>query len=178
MTVNGLALLAIPATVTVTFPAVAPVGTGTAILVGFQLEAIAVVPLNEIVLLPWLEPKLVPDMVTDVPTGPNVGDKPVMLGPEMIVNDTPLLAMPPTVTTTLPVVAPVGTATTKLVEDQLLTVACVPLKATVLESCVAPKFVPEMRTVFPASPDTGDKFVMFGVASTVKATQLLFMPFT
>ena len=61
------------------------------------------------VLVPWLAPKLVPVIVTDVLTGPDVGDRLVMLGATVTVKLTPLLAKPPTVTTTLPVVAPVGT---------------------------------------------------------------------
>jgi hypothetical protein len=43
-----------------------------------------------------------------------------------------LLATPPTVTTTLPVVAPAGTGTTMLLADQVVGVAAVPLKVTVL----------------------------------------------
>lgn len=49
-----------------------------------------------------------------------------------IVKFTPLLLMPPTVTTTLPVGAPLGTVTAMLVALQLVTVASVPLKVTVL----------------------------------------------
>jgi len=48
------------------------------------------------------------------------------------VNDTPLLDTPLTVTTTLPVVAPVGTGATIDVALQLVGVAAVPLKVTVL----------------------------------------------
>jgi hypothetical protein len=69
-------------------------------------------------------------MVTEVPTGPDVGDKLVMLGET--VKFTPLLAPPNTVTTTFPVVAPLGTGTTTLVALQLVGVAAVPLKVTVL----------------------------------------------
>jgi hypothetical protein len=45
---------------------------------------------------------------------------------------TPLLATPPTVTTTFPVVAPAGTFAVILVALQLVGVADVPLKSTVL----------------------------------------------
>jgi hypothetical protein len=45
---------------------------------------------------------------------------------------TPLLATPPTVTTTLPVTAAVGTATVIELVPQLVGVAVVPLKVTVL----------------------------------------------
>jgi hypothetical protein len=79
------------------------------------------------VLVPFVAPKFVPVIVTDVATGPVVGDSVVMLGATVTVKLTPLLARPPTVTTTLPVVAPVGTAATMLVFDQLVVVAVVPL---------------------------------------------------
>jgi hypothetical protein len=49
---NGSALLATPPTVTVTFPDVAPVGTGTVMLVAFQFVGVPAVPLNVIVLVP------------------------------------------------------------------------------------------------------------------------------
>ena len=71
-----------------------------------------------------------PVIVTDVPTGPEVGDRPVMLGET--VKFTPLLTPPNTVTVTFPVVAALGTGTTMLVEPQLAGVAAVPLKLTVL----------------------------------------------
>jgi hypothetical protein len=71
-------LLAWPATVTTTGPVVAPLGTGTAIWVSLQLVGIAEVPLNVTVLEPWAEPKFVPVMTTDVPTGADVGLSDVM----------------------------------------------------------------------------------------------------
>lgn len=73
-------LLDSPPTVTTTLPVVAAPGTGTTMLVAFQLEGVAVIPLKVTVLDPWEEPKLAPVIVTEVPTGPEVGDRPVMLG--------------------------------------------------------------------------------------------------
>jgi hypothetical protein len=70
---------------------------------------------------------------------------------------TPLLATPPTVTTTLPVVAPLGTGATILVALQLVGTAVAPLNLTVLDPCVAPKFVPLIVTEVPANPDVGLK---------------------
>jgi hypothetical protein len=52
VTVNATPLLATPPTVTTTFPVVAPVGTGTVILVALQLVGLPVVPLNVTVLVP------------------------------------------------------------------------------------------------------------------------------
>ncbi len=113
---------------------VAPVGTVVLIDVALQLVIVAVVPLNCTVLVPCVEPKFVPVIVTAAPTAPDVGDRLVMLGADTTVNDDPLLADPLTVTTTLPVVAPVGTVATIEVAPQLvIVVAVVPLNFTVLE---------------------------------------------
>jgi hypothetical protein len=101
-------------------------------LVADQLVGVALVPLKFTVLAPCVAPKLVPVIVTEVATGPLVGDRLVTLGGTGTVKLTPLLARPPTVTTTLPVVAPAGTEATMLVADQLVGVAVVPLNFTVL----------------------------------------------
>src|SRR5205823_14632236 len=102
--VNCTPLLAMPLTVTTTFPDVVPIGAGATIEVALQLVGVATVPLNLTVLVPCVEPKVVPEIVTAVPTAPVVGDKPLICG--RTVNATPLLSIPPTVTATFPVVAP------------------------------------------------------------------------
>jgi len=79
-----------------------------------------------------VEPKLVPVIVTDAPTAPEVGDRLVMFGAGRTVKLIPLLSTPLTCTTTLPVVAPVGTGTTIDVALQLVGVAAVLLNLTVL----------------------------------------------
>jgi len=66
----------------------------------------------------------------DVPTGPDVGERVFIFGATVKV--TPLLACPLTVTTTGPVVALAGAGTAMLVALQLVGVAVVPLKVTVL----------------------------------------------
>ena len=68
-------------------------------------------PIKVTVLEPWLPPKLVPAMVTEIPLDPEVGLRLVMLGVRITVKATPLLGTPPTVTTAGPVVAPAGTGT-------------------------------------------------------------------
>ena len=73
VTANGTPLLASPPTVTTTLPEVALAGTGTTILVALQLVGDAAIPLNVTVLVPWVAPKLDPEMLTEVPTGPDVG---------------------------------------------------------------------------------------------------------
>ena len=65
---------------TTTLPVVAPAGTGTTMLVADQLVGVAAVPLNLTVLVPCVAPKLVPVIVTAVPTGPLVGDRLVSVG--------------------------------------------------------------------------------------------------
>lgn len=132
VTVNVTALLATPLAVTTTLPVVAPVGTGTPMLVALQLVGVALIPLNVTVLVPWLAPKFVPVMVTGVAMVPDVGLRLEMLGVARTVKVTPLLATPLTVTITLPVVAPAGTGTTMLVALQPVGVAVVPLNFTVL----------------------------------------------
>src|SRR5882762_1546015 len=111
-TVKATPLLASPLTVTTTLPVVAPSGTGATMLVADQLVGVAVVPLNLTVLAPCVAPKFVPVIVTEVATGPLVGERLVSVGATATVNVTPLLASPLTVTTTLPVVAPAGTGAT------------------------------------------------------------------
>jgi len=162
-TVKVTPLLATPPTVTTTFPVVAPEGTGTTMLVLPQVVGDAVVLLNVTVLVPCVEPKFAPLMVTEVPTGPVVGLKLLMIGAELTVKVTPLLATPPTVTTTFPVVAPEGTGTTMLVLLQLVGDAVTLLNVTVLVPCVEPKFVPLMVTDVPTGPAVGLTPEMFGV---------------
>jgi len=83
-------LLAWPLTVTTTLPVVASAGTGTTMLPVPQLVGVAVVPLKVTVLVPCVVPKVVPLIVTDVPTGPEVVDRLVMCG--VTANETALLA--------------------------------------------------------------------------------------
>jgi hypothetical protein len=129
-TVNVTPLLANPPTDTTTDPVTAPAGTGTVMLLALQLLGLALVPLKVIVLVPWVEPKVVPLIVIESPTAPDVGERLFILGPTVKV--TPLLADPAAVTTTGPVVPPEGTGATMLVLLQLVGVATVPLKVTVL----------------------------------------------
>jgi len=148
-------------------------------LVALQLVGVAAVPLNFTVLLPCVAPKFAPAIVTDEPTNPDVGLRLLMLGGGRVtVKLTLLLGTPPTVTTTLPVVAPAGTDVTILVALQLVGVAAVPLKLTLLVPWVAPKFAPETVTEVPTNPDVGLKLLMLGggVVVTVKVTPLLATP--
>jgi hypothetical protein len=177
-TVKLTALLATPPTVTTTLPVVAPFGTGTAILVALQLEGVAAVPLNATVLVFWVALKFVPVMVTDVPTGPNVGFRLVMLGGKVTLKFAALLTTPLIDTTTFPVVAPTGTGTTMTVSLQLFVLAASPLNNTrlVLVPTVGPKFAPLIVTTVPTGPNVGFRLVILGGGVTVKGTPLLATP--
>jgi hypothetical protein len=61
-----------------------------------------------------------------------------------------------------PVVAPEGTKVTIWVDEQLVTTATVPLKATVLLARVVLKFVPVMVTVVPAGALIGETAAIVG----------------
>jgi len=114
--------------------------------------------------VPFVAPKFDPVTVTDVPTGPLVGERLVMVGVvEVTVKVDALLTTPPTVTTTLPLVAVAGTGTTMLVADQLVGVAAVPLKVTELVPWEAPNPVPVMVVGVPTGPDPGATVVMTGL---------------
>lgn len=176
VTVNTPPLVVRPPTVTTIFPVVAPLGTGTTILVALQLVGVALAALKVTVLVPCDAPKLVPVMVTEVPTGPEVGLRLVMLGGTSTVKGPPLVDRLLTVRMTFPVVAPLGTGTTIVVALQLVGVAAVPLKVTVLVPCDAPKFIPVIVTEVPTGPEVGPRLVMLGGTSTVKATPLLAKP--
>ena len=129
-------------------------------------------PLNVTILVPCVAPKFIPVIVTGVPTAPELGFKLLIVGPT--VNGIPLLPCVPTVTTTFPVVAPVGTVTPMLVALQLVVVAAVPPKVTVLVPCVLPKFVPVIVTAVPTGPEFGFRLTIAGAGVvTVKVTPLL-----
>jgi hypothetical protein len=176
VTVKALLFAVLLFTVTENGPEDAPDGTNVMMLVSLQLATTATVPFNEIVLLPWADPKPMPAMATSVPTTPEVGDTLVIPNPSTTVKLIPLLATPDAETTTLPVVASAGTLTTMLVAPQLVGLASVPLKLTVPLPCVAPRFVPVIVTEVPTTPEVTDRVVMLGAGTTVKLTPLLATP--
>ena len=165
---------------TTTLPVVAPVGTTAVIDVLLQLVIeVAVTPLKLTEPVPWVEPKLLPVIVTEEPTRPEVGLREAMDGVPGTVKAEPALATPLTVTKTLPVVAPVGTTAVIDVALQLvIEVAVTPLNVTLLVPCVEPKLVPVMTTEAPTAPVAGLRLVMVGVGSTVKGDPALDTPLT
>src|SRR5580692_9228806 len=98
-------------------------------------------------LVPWVELKFVPVIVTDEPGAPEGADKLVMAGAGVALKETALLGAPPTVTIKFPGVAPVGTSTVSVLAVQAtVVVAAVPLNVTVLVPCAPPKPDPVMVT--------------------------------
>ena len=173
-TVKVSPLLASPPTVTTTSPVVAPSGTVTVIEVALHSVGVASVPLKVTLLLPCTVPKLVPVISTAVPSGPATGLRLPIAG--VTVKVSPLLASPPTVTTTSPVAAPSGTVAVIEVSLQLVAVAGVPLKLTVLAPRTAPKLVPAISTDAPSGPESGLRLAIAG--ATVKVTPSLAVPST
>ena len=70
-------------------PVVASLGTGTTIVVSFQLERVPARPLNKTV--PHVVPKPLPLIVTEVPYRPDAGEMLLMAGPDCTVNRRALL---------------------------------------------------------------------------------------
>lgn len=182
-TVKFVVLVPVPAgVVTEIGPVVAPVGT-LALICELELANhwVAPTPLNltEDTLL-----KLLPLMVTIVPTFPLVGLKLVIVGPPppplVTVNEVALVAVPFAVVTEMaPLVAAPGTVAAICVAWLTVKVAAVPLNLT----DVAPvKFVPVITTLVPAGPLVGVKLVIVGAAPAVeqpgylKAPTLVFHP--
>jgi len=159
-TVNELELVAVPpGVVTLTGPLVAPAGTAVWIALSEVTEKVALTPLNATAVAPV---KLEPLIVTEVPTGPLVGEKLAMAGTVRTVNGLALVAVPDgVVTVSGPVVAPAGTVAWIAVAEVTVNVALTPLNAT----AVAPvKFVPLIVTLVPTGPLVGVKLAMVGSA--------------
>lgn len=117
-----------------------------------------------------------PVIVTKVPTIPDDGDTPVIPSEGITAKPTGLLAPPATVTITLPVMARAGTRTVIDVELQIVGVAVVPAKVTVLVPCLLPKPVPVIVTSVPTVPEVGFRFVILGMGSAINTTALLDAP--
>lgn|SRR5579859_757933 len=79
-TVKFTPLLTWPDTLTTTFPDVAPLGKVTVMLDEPQVVTEAVVPLNCTVLVPWVDPKLVPTIAMEAPMAAELGERLVIEG--------------------------------------------------------------------------------------------------
>jgi hypothetical protein len=141
-----------------------------------QLVGFASTPLNETVLVPCVPPKVDPVIVTEVPTGPEFGERLVILG--VTWKATKLLPNPPTETDT-----PAGPADRfgivtppRLLALQLVGATPTPPTVTWLVPWEAQKFKPETVTAVPIGPELGLRLVIFGV--TTKFTPLPAIPDT
>ncbi len=171
ITVKMPVLVAVPFAVTTrTGPGVAPAGTIAVISVEDTTVNTAAVPLN---VTAFTLMKFVPMIVTEVPTGPEVGENEAMVG-VVTVKMLGLEAVPLGVVTRMnPVVAPAGTVAVMRVEDLTVKDAGVELKVT----AVAPeKFVPVIVTEVPTGPEVGENEVIVGTAVTVKVSVLVAVP--
>src|SRR5438874_13608801 len=164
-------LLAVLFTVTTTLTVLAtmPFGTMATIDVLLQLVVDATIVPNLTVLVPLVDPKLLAAIDTDVPDGPELGDKVEMTIGLATVKVTELLAVPLTVTITLaaPFESPDGTTATIDVLPQLVVEAVTPAKVTVLVPFVPPKFFPVIVTDVPEGPEVGEILVMLGAAASI-----------
>src|SRR5262249_30632537 len=105
---STLAAFVTPATVTLTGPVVAELGTTATICVSDQLTTVGACQLNVIVLVPCVAPKPLPLTCTWVPTGPLEGTSPETMGLGNLKTTSALLPIPFTVTVTGPVETPDG----------------------------------------------------------------------
>src|SRR5437764_398983 len=151
MTVKLAALLAVPSeVVTLIGPLVAPAGTVAVIAVAEPTVKLALVPLNSTALAPV---KLVPLMVTLVPTGPLLGVKLVIVGGLITVKLAALLAVPPGVVTLIgPLVAPAGTVAVIAVAELTVKLALDRKSGTDGEPL---KFVQRIVMPVPTGPSLG-----------------------
>jgi hypothetical protein len=180
VTVKSDALVAVPpGVVTVIFPVTAPVGTlaVTRVPAPFTEKLVAATPPNFTEVAPA---KPVPLIVTEVPTGPLVGEKDVMVGVggPVTVKSVALVAVaPPLVTLIFPVVAPDGTVAVSWVPVgfQENVAALVPLNFTELAP-TNPE--PLIVTTVPTGPLDGENDVIVGAHEelTVKSSLLVVEP--
>lgn len=150
VTVKLPALVADPSSVvTVMGPVAAPKGTVVVTVPELLTVNVAAVPPNEMAVAPV---KVVPVIVTPVPTGPVAGAKEVMAGvtvKRVVVTKGPLLGV---VIVMGPVVAPAGTVVVIVPEGSTVKGEATPLN----ETAVAPvKAVPVIVTTVPAGPKVG-----------------------
>ena len=119
--------------------------------------------------------KLVPVIVTVVPTGPLVGVNELIDGGGMTANEPELVAVPPgVVTETGPLVAPAGTCAVMSVGELTMKLGSeVPLNFTPV---VPVKFVPWMSTLVPTGPLVGVNELTVGGPATVNTVELVVVP--
>jgi hypothetical protein len=173
-TVKLVVLVAVPpGAVTEIRPVVAPAGTVAVILVEDFTTKDEVTLLNATAVAPV---KFVPVIVTEVPTGPEVGENEVMVGAATTVKRVELVAVPFRLVTEIgPEVAPGGTVAVICVDEFTVNDAEVLLNLTPVTLV---KFVPKMLTEVPTAPLVGENDEMVGAPATVtvKFVELVAVP--
>jgi hypothetical protein len=173
-------LVALPfAVATVIGPDVAFDGTGTAMLVAVAVDGFPRIPFAATKLFTAVVEKLVPVIVTDVPTAAILAERPEIVGAgsAATVNVVEVVAVPfGVVIEIVPVVAPAGTTATTWVFDASTTVAVVPLNFTVSCAGVALNAVPSSQTLLPTGPTVGENpcVVTEPTATAVRAIDVMF----
>ncbi len=180
VTVKFAELVAVPpGVVTVILPVVAPDGTVAVILVEEFTVKAADTLLNLTAEVVKPEPlKFVPLTVTEVPTGPELGENELIVGLDGVVTSklVELVAVPPgVVTRILPSVAPEGTVAVILVEEFRVNGADTLLNVTEL---TLTKLVPLMVTEVPTGPELGENELIVGLDGlvTLKLVELVAVP--
>jgi hypothetical protein len=167
-----LVLVALPlGVVTPIEPVVAPAGTVAVIWLSELTVNRAVVPLKS---TPVAPAKPLPEIVTELPTGPLDGLKPLIAGGTVTVKLPELVPVPfGLVTLIAPLVAPTGTVAVIWLSESTLKLAVAPLKSTAL---AAAKPLPEMVTLVPTGPLAGLKPLTTGGTGTVTVKPLELVP--
>jgi hypothetical protein len=165
-------LTAVPSgVVTVIAPVFAPEGTFTVIFVSVGDVGTTDAPLPNLTEVAPASPE--PAIVTSVPTGPEVGEIDVIVGPAVVVVTVKLLALVPApaevVTEIGPLVAPAGTVAVTCESLTTENDAAVPLNFTKLAPV---KLAPVTVTDVPAAPLAGENDEIVGAAATVDTVKL------
>ena len=156
------------AVVTLMGPVVAVTGTLAVMAVAVLVTIVAAMPLKVTAVA---LPRLVPVMVTVLPTAPLTGVKLVIVGGPMTVKLAALVPVPlGAVTLILPVVAPAGTTVVIDVAEATVNDATgVVLNITVVTPS---KLVPVRVIAAPTVPDVGEKAVTVGAGTVKLATEV------
>ena len=163
MNVNGIPDITVPPGVVMEIGPVVVLGTLAVMDVELTtLKLVAEMPLNFTELAP---DKLVPEIVTITPIGPEAGENELIVGAGINLNDDVDVAIPPGVVTEIGPVVVKGTVATMDVELIIVKlVAGVPLNFTE----VAPdKLVPEIVTLNPFGPELGENLEIIGAGINV-----------
>ena len=174
ITVKLPVLVAVPPGVVTDIGAViAPAGT-VAVICVFEttVNAAAFVVPN---LTAVVQSKPVPLIVTTVPTGPEAGEKPVIVGGGITVKLPELVAVPPGVMTDIcPELAPAGTVA--LICSSEMTVSPVRFVPFSVTAVAHVRPVPPIVTSVPTGPEAGENPLIEGGGITVKLPELVPVP--